>query len=113
MNLSDLCAELGLKTVIGEIAPDAAFEGVYTGDLLSRAMSHVRAGNLWITIMVNPNVVAVASLTEAAAVILAEGVELLSEAADAARENGILILSSELSAYELCTAIREAQKDGV
>ncbi len=103
MLLSDLTKAVCLKTVVGKT--DVSFDGVYVGDLLSRAMSHVEADNLWITIMNNINVVAVASLTEAAAVILAEGVTLMPEALEAAKEKGIYILSSEESAYTLCCQI--------
>ncbi len=105
MKLSELCEKLSLTKISGdtEVVPT----GVYAGDLLSRAMSHVEAGDLWITIMSNVNVVAVASLTEAAAVILAEGVELLPEALAAAREKGITVLSSPLTVYELCVRIGE------
>ncbi len=106
MTLTELTEKLALKTVAGSITDDS-FDGVYAGDFLSRAMSHVEAGNLWITIMSNANVVAVASLTECAAVILAEGVELLPDALEAAKENGILFLSSDLTVYELCVKIGE------
>ncbi len=103
MLLSELMKRVAVEVVSGEV-PES-FDGVYAGDLLSRAMSHVKAGNLWITIMTNTNVVAVASLTEASAVILAEGVALIPEAAEAAKENGICILSSKMSVYELCRDI--------
>ena len=109
MNLSELSARLGLETVTGS-TEGREWRGVYAGDLLSRAMSHVKADNLWITIMSNANVIAVASLTEAAAVILAEGVELLPDALDAAEENGIVVLSSKHTVFELCAAIYEAAK---
>jgi len=99
MNGKQLLETLDLKTVCGEMRD---FDGVYAGDLLSRAMSHVEADNLWITIMNNMNVIAVASLTEAAAVLLAEGVTLVPEALEAAREKGICVLSSDKTVYELC-----------
>lgn len=102
MNGKELFDALGLKTVCGEAD---SFDGVYAGDLLSRAMSHVEADNLWITIMNNVNVIAVASLTEAAAVILAEGVVLVPEALEAAVEKGICVLSSDKTVYELCAEI--------
>lgn len=105
MTLSELCEKLPLKVVTGEAAGE--FNGIYAGDLLSRAMSHVKFGNLWITIMSNTNVIAVASLTEASAVVLAEGVELLPEALEAAEDNDITVLSSELTVYELCVRINE------
>ena len=109
MNLTELSVRLGLETVSGS-TEGREWRGVYAGDLLSRAMSHVKADNLWITIMPNANVIAVASLTEAAAVILAEGVELLPDALDAAEENGIIVLSSKHTVFELCAAIYEASR---
>ncbi len=108
MTLADLCKKLSLSCVAG--GTEAEFDGVYAGDFLSRAMSHVEAGNLWLTIMNNTNVIAVASLTDAAAVVLAEGVTLMPEALEAAKENGITVLSSDCSVYELCVAIDAALK---
>ena len=106
MRLDRLADELGLTAVNGETLCKE-FNGVYAGDFLSRAMSHVHQDELWITIMNNRNVVAVASLTDCAAVVLAEGVELLPDALEAARENGITVLSSGKSVYELCVAVHE------
>ncbi len=106
MNGKELMDALALTTVCGEFA---SFDGVYAGDLLSRAMSHVEADNLWITIMNNMNVIAVASLTEAAAVLLAEGVTLVPEALEAAKEKGICVLSSDATVYELCAGIAKLQ----
>ena len=93
---------LGIRVICGEAD---SFDGVYAGDLLSRAMSHVEAGNLWITIMNNINVIAVASLADAAAVLLAEGVTLTPDAQAAAEEKGICVLSAEQSVYDLCVGI--------
>ena len=68
-------------------------------------MSHVKAGSLWITIMNNMNVIAVASLTEAAAVLLAEGVSLPIEVQKAAEEEGITVWQSDADVYHICQAI--------
>ncbi len=105
MTVNDIIAETEARIVCGDA--DKEWNGVYVGDLLSRAMSHVEAANLWITIMPNTNTVAVASLTEAAAVILAEDVELPGEAIEAANTNGITVLTSSLSAYELCVILHK------
>ena len=106
MTVSEIKARIGAQLVCGD--DSAHFDGVYVGDLLSRAMSHVESDNLWITIMSNVNVVAVATLTEPAAVILAEGVELQSDALASAKENGITVLSTALSAYELAVELNKA-----
>ena len=94
---------LGLRTAAGSIPEE--FAGVYAGDLLSRAMSHVTEGDLWITIMSNVNVIAVASLTEAAAVILAEGVTMDPEVLAAAEAKGICVLMCDKTVYEICRDI--------
>lgn len=103
MTVRDVCEALSAIVVCGD--GTKSFDGVYVGDLLSRAMSHVQCDNLWITIMSNTNVVAVATLTEPAAVILAESVVLQEDARKSAEENGITVLSSPLSAYEICTRL--------
>ena len=103
MTVADICKNIRAEVVCGDVA--RPFDGVYVGDLLSRAMSHVGENNLWVTIMANANVVAVATLTEPAAVILAEDVALQADALKAATENGITVLRSPLSAYEICVSI--------
>ena len=74
--------------------------GVYIGDLLSFVMSSCSADNAWITIMSNINVIAVASLTDASCVILAEGVTLEEDVANEAERKGINVLSTDKTAYE-------------
>ena len=105
MTVNELVAHIDATLICG--SADKAFDGVYVGDLLSRAMSRVEADNLFITIMANTNVIAVASLTEAAAVVLAEDVKLPEEAIEAANTNGITVLSSPLTAYELSIRIHD------
>ncbi len=105
MTVNDICKKIDAVLICGDA--DKAFSGVYVGDLLSRAMSRVEADSIWVTIMSNANVIAVATLTEPAAIILAEGVELQQDALKGAEENGITVIASKLSAYEICISIAE------
>jgi len=105
VTISNISEALKLSLVTGSM--DKEFDGVYVGDLLSRAMSHVEADNLFVTIMANVNVIAVASLTEAAAVILCEDVRLPKEAIEAADTNGITVLTTPLTAYEVCCTVHD------
>ena len=106
MTVNDICGRLEAEFLCGDGEKD--FKGVYVGDLLSRAMSHVECDNLWITIMSNVNVIAVATLTEPAAVILAEDETLEADELGKAKENGITVLTSPLSAYEICARVYKA-----
>ena len=73
MTVRELAGQLGLEPVC-EAEPDREVTGGYVGDLLSWVMGRAQAGDAWITIMSNNNVIAVATLTDAALVILAENV---------------------------------------
>lgn len=109
ITVKDICAATKATVLCGDA--DREFCGIYVGDLLSRAMSHVEADNIWITIMSNSNVVAVATLTEPSAVILAEDVVLADDALEGAKKNGVTVLSSPQTAYELCTVINNVMAE--
>ena len=80
--------------------PEREINGVYIGDLLSWVMGRARENNVWITIMSNINVVAVASLSDVSCVVLAEDVTLDSDVLATAEQKGINVLSTPLSAYD-------------
>lgn len=69
-------------------------------DLLSIAMGKAPTGCAWVTVMGNINTLAVATLTEAACIILAEGVQLDQMAMAKAKEEGITVLGSEQPIYD-------------
>ena len=85
-------------------------DGVYIGDLLSWVMGRCQMDNAWVTIMSNNNVIAVASLSDASCVILAEGVELSRDVKELAENKDINVLSSPLSAYEIAVKLSELLK---
>ncbi len=80
--------------------PNRKINGVYIGDLLSWVMGRAQCDNVWITIMSNINVVAVASLSDVSCILLAEDVTLQDDVLNTAKEKGINILSTPLAAYE-------------
>ncbi len=88
-----------------EADPTREVTGAYIGDLLSWVMGRAKADSVWITIMSNVNVCAVASLADVACVILAEAVEPDPPALEAAEMRGINLYQSEKTAYELAAAI--------
>ena len=89
---------------------DREVKGFYAGDLLSWVMGRANAGNVWFTIMSNVNVLAVASLVDLSAVVLAEGVTLSEKDIASAEEKGINVFTSGKSTYELCALAGELAK---
>ena len=86
--------------VITMPSPENEINGAYVGDLLSWVMGKAGEGNLWVTIMTNVNIVAVAMLREISAIVLAEGVDIGSEVIEAASLKGINVLRTPLTSYE-------------
>lgn len=83
--------------------PDGGREitGCYSGDLLSWVMSRAKTGDAWVTIMSNINIVAVATLTECACIIMAESVTADQKVIELCKNKGVNLLSSRLTAFEL------------
>lgn len=80
--------------------PERTVNGVYIGDLLSWVMGKAQADNLWLTIMSNVNVIAVASLTDVACVVLTEGVTLTEDVQAAAKQKGVNVISTKMTSFE-------------
>ncbi len=87
-------------SVITMPCPEREIKNVYIGDLLSWVMGKSQQDDAWITIMSNVNVIAVASLSDTACVILSEGVSLSEDIKETAEAKGINVLTTEKSAYE-------------
>lgn len=106
MTVSEICEKCGFEPIV---VPDGDREvaGGYIGDLLSWVMGRAKADSAWITIMSNINIVAVASLTDVACIILAEGVTVDDNIKATAQAKGVNILCSSLPAYETALAISE------
>ena len=79
--------------------------GGYAGDLLSWVMGRAQADDAWLTIMSNPNIVAVATLTDVSCIILCEAVAPDAGVVDLAAQKGINLLGSESSAFSLSAQI--------
>lgn len=109
MKISELADRMGLAP-LALPEGDREVEGFYAGDLLSWVMGRANAGNCWFTIMNNVNVLAVASLVDLSAVVLAEGVTLSEKDAQSAFDKGINVFTSEKSTYELCALAGELSK---
>lgn len=83
---------------VGE-STEVEIQDIFCCDLLSIAMSKAPAGGVWVTVMANVNTLAVASLTETAMIVLAEGVKLDEETKQKAQTQKITVLATTESTY--------------
>lgn len=105
MTIRELKEKLELTVFTCEAQLESEASGCYIGDLLSFVMSRASSGDIWITIMNNSNVAAVAVLCDISCVLLAEGVKPDEGLKMRAEKEDIVILGSELTAFELSVKI--------
>ncbi len=104
MTVNEMVKALSLEPVTLP-EPEREFCGVYIGDLLSWVMGRAQSDNVWITIMSNINIVAVASLADVSCIVLAEGVLPDENAKQSAEQKGINIVTTEKTAFEIAVAL--------
>ncbi len=112
MKLRDFVNDMGLRVFAGEDNLDTEVTGGYCGDLLSWVMGRAKPGDMWITIMSNLNTVAVAVMSDVAAVLMAEGVEPGDDVIQRARERDVVLLGSDEPIYELAAAVSKKLGEG-
>lgn len=108
MKVKELAENLGMKVLAGEDGLDKEIMGGYTGDLLSWVMSHASKGDVWVTVQIHPNIIAVAVLLEMSAIIVPESIPVESATLEKANSESIAILQSAGSAFDLCAQIKAA-----
>ena len=73
MKLHEIVKKLNLDVKSGEARLDNDVRGGYVSDLMSDVIANTKKGDLWITLQVHINVVAVATMKELSGTILING----------------------------------------
>lgn len=107
MTVSQLMEKLELTGILVS-EPEREVTGCYMGDLLSWVMGRAQPNEAWITIMTNQNVAAVAALSDVACVILTEGVKPDPELLKKAQIQGINLLGTERSSFQIAVELGKA-----
>ena len=87
--------------------PGLEVQGAYCGDLLSWVMGRAEEGNIWLTIMSNQNVAAVAVMADLSCIILTEDVAPDPQLLERAEKEGLNLLGTPLSTYEAAAAVSQ------
>jgi len=104
IRLMQIVQELNLEVLTGSALTRPVSAG-YASDLLSAVMARVGPDFIWVTLQSHVNVVAVASMTGLAAVVITEGNKPDAEALERARQEGIVLLSSPETTYSVVSAL--------
>lgn len=108
MTVHELAAACGFKYYNGNELAAGEVGGAYCCDLLSWVIGRAESDAALVTVMSNPNVMAVAVMADLPCVILSEGVRPDPLALEKAKQNDIIVLSSEEPTYETALKIHQA-----
>ena len=85
--------------------PDRPVTGGYAGDFLSWVMGRAEPDCVWMTIMSNINVCAVAVLADVACILLTEGVTPDEDLLNRCKTQGVNLLGTEKPTFDSAAAL--------
>ena len=101
MNLSEIVEKLQLTVKTGAGLIDKEIKRGYVSDLMSDVMANADEGDLWVTLQIHQNIVAVAVMKSLGGIILINGREPEKETVQKAEAEGIPIMVTDMPAFEL------------
>jgi len=101
MKVNDLITQLNLKVLGGNNGLQKEVTGAYSSDLLSDVMGNIQDGQVWITLQTHLNVMAIASLRDASAIILVNNHQPAPDMLEKANEEAIPVLSTCEPTFEV------------
>ena len=101
MKLQEIVKNLDLVVKSGAKRLDTEVTRGYVSDLMSDVIAHAGKDDLWITLQVHINIVAVASMKELSGIILINGRQPEEATLEKAKSENIPILVSPLPAFEV------------
>jgi hypothetical protein len=112
MTVRDVAQTLGLEILTGEINLEHVVKAGYASDLLSDVIAHAPEESLWVTVQRHINILGVAKLKNIIAIITPRNLNVENDVVEKARSEGIALLRSPLSAFEVTGRVYEILKKG-
>ena len=101
MNLNTIIKELQLNVLSGQENLSIDVSSGYTSDLLSDVIANSKEKNLWITLQIHQNIIAVAKLKDLAGIIIVNNREPNEDTIKKAKEEKVPLLCTSLMAFDV------------
>jgi shikimate kinase len=101
VKLTELIQKLNLGVRSAKASLEREVTGGYASDLLSDVIANSKEGDIWVTLQIHHNIVAVASMNNLAGVILVNGREPEKETIEKAETENLAIMVTDMPTFEL------------
>jgi predicted transcriptional regulator len=101
MKLDDVVKEISLDLKTCNSCLNTQVTGAYVSDLLSDVMANSKDGNIWITLQMHMNIVAVAGLNNLAGIVIVGGRQPEQEILKKAETEKVAIMTTPLTTFEI------------
>lgn len=102
MEMAEMLSVLNAKLVTKGLSIEQNIQCAIACDLLSWVMANARPNCAFVTIQTSLNTIAVASLIEMGCIIIAQNAAMEQTVIDKAQEEGILVIRSPLTTFDIC-----------
>jgi hypothetical protein len=101
MTLGEVAEALKLEICACPEEMGRPVKGGYVSDLLSDVIANAKEGDIWVTLQLHQNIVAVAFLNNLAGIVIVGGRQPDADTVKKSEEQGVPILVTQLCAYEI------------
>lgn len=108
MKLKDVVKKFNLEVVCVPAGLENEVCGGYASDLLSDVLAHAKEGDIWCTLQLHQNIIAVASLKRVSGIILVNNRRPAEDTIEKATAENIPILITGLPAFEIIGKLYES-----
>lgn len=108
MKLNEIVKKFNLEVVCVPAGLENEVCGGYASDLLSDVLAHAKEGDIWCTLQIHQNIIAVASLKKVAGIILVNSRRPADDTVEKAAAENIPILITALPAFEIIGKLYES-----
>lgn len=102
MTLSEIIGAFDLTVFAPPTNEMIQVERGYASDLLSDVIANCGRDDIWVTMQMHVNILAVAALKEIAAIVIVSCHRPADETIEIARQKGVCVLGAGMSAFEMC-----------
>ncbi len=112
MTVRELAGKLNLEVLTGNVNLDEEVKRGYSSDLLSDVIANAEEHSIWITVQRHVNILGVAKLKNIVAIITPRNLKIDKEVIDRAGAEGVALLRSGSSAFEVAGLLYGLIKKG-